>query len=85
MPENIDWMMLLWTGVVFLSGYLLGSRRRTELAEPLEFDLASISPEARAQIEQALQQGHKIDAIRTLRQDTGLGLKDAKSIIDMWR
>lgn len=85
MTEGLDWMFVIWTGAVFLSGYLLGSRRRIELEPPLEFDPGIISPPARAQIEQALQQGAKIEAIRILREDTGLGLKDAKTVIDRWR
>ncbi|XUU61315.1 hypothetical protein ACRAQ6_03310 [Erythrobacter sp. HA6-11] len=85
MLENVDWWMIMWTGAVFMSGYLIGSRKRAELQEPLDFDLASISPTARAQIEQSLQNGHIIEAIRTLRQDTGLGLKDAKTVIDSMR
>lgn len=85
MFEQIDWTMLVWTGAVFVSGYLLGSRRRAELQEPLDFDLATISPAARAQIEQALQSGQKIEAIRILREDTGLGLKDSKTVIDSMR
>ncbi|WP_394730184.1 hypothetical protein [Altererythrobacter sp. GH1-8] len=85
MFEQIDWWMVVWTGAVFLSGYLIGSRRKTELAAPLDFDLATISPSARAQIEHALQNGQKIEAIRILREDTGLGLKDSKTVIDMWR
>lgn len=85
MFEQIDWWMVIWTGAVFLSGYLVGSRKRAELQEPLDFDLATISPPARAQIEQALQNGRKIDAIRILREDTGLGLRDSKTVIDRWR
>lgn len=85
MFDGLDWSMIIWTGAVFLSGYLLGSRRRAELEPPLEFDVATISPSARADIEQALQSGSKIEAIRVLRKDTGLGLKDSKSVIDRWR
>lgn len=84
MAEAFDWTLVLWTAAVFLSGYLLGARKRGELAEPLAFDVSGISPDARARIERALQAGQKIDAIRTLRADTGLGLKDAKTVIDRW-
>ena len=31
---------------------------------------------------QAVDRGHKIDAIKRLREETGLGLKDAKHAID---
>ena len=84
MPETFDWTLIIWTALVFLSGYLIGSRRSRELEEPLQFDVSAISPAARARIEQSLQTGQKIDAIRTLRADSGLGLKDAKTVIDRW-
>ncbi|MEM8724717.1 MAG: hypothetical protein AAGE86_04255 [Pseudomonadota bacterium] len=84
MFEAFDWSMIIWTGAVFLSGYLLGTRQRSEIEPPLDFDISTISPEARARIEQSLQSGSKIEAIRTLREDTGLGLKDSKTIIDRW-
>jgi len=84
MPEQLDWYFIVWTGAVFLAGYLLGKRRPTAIEPPLEFDRASISPEARAQIENALQRGQKIEAIKVLREDTGLGLKDSKTVIDNW-
>ena len=84
MFESIDWSFVIWTVLIFLSGYLVGSRRRSEISKPLDFDRNTISPVARARIEDSLQAGQKIDAIRTLRADTGLGLKDAKSVIDNW-
>jgi hypothetical protein len=84
MFETIDWMALGWTAAVFLSGYLIGSRRRKDLEPPLDFDVSTISPTARAEIEAALQRGAKIEAIGILREDTGLGLKDSKAVIDRW-
>lgn len=84
MAEQIDWTLVIWTGLVFLSGYLVGSRKRRELEPPLQFDPASISTAARVQIAQALQDGAKIEAIRILREDTRMGLKDSKTVIDRW-
>ena len=84
MPEALDWNIVIWTGLVFLSGYLIGARGKGEIAEPLHFDVNTVSPEARMRIEQSLKHGKKIEAIRTLRADTGLGLKDAKTVIDRW-
>ena len=84
MPEQFDWSLVIWTAAVFLSGYLLGRRKRPAIEPPLEFDRASISPDARAQIENALQRDQKIEAIKLLREDTGLGLKDSKTVIDNW-
>jgi hypothetical protein len=84
MLETLDWSLLIWTALVFISGYFVGSRKRNVIQEPLNFDTSKITPIARARIEDSLQAGQKIDAIRTLRADTGLGLKDAKSVIDNW-
>ena len=84
MIDGIDWWALAWTAAVFIAGYLLGSRRRADIEPPFEFDVSTISPQARARIEEALQRKAKIEAIRILREDRGLGLKDAKSVIDRW-
>ena len=36
----------------------------------------------RAEVQQLVMQGKKIQAIKVLREQTGLGLKDAKDIVD---
>jgi hypothetical protein len=41
-----------------------------------------ISPQALAQIKQALQQHHLIEAIKIFRQATGVGLKEAKEAVE---
>lgn len=44
-------------------------------------NIPDILPDA-ASVADALQKGNKIEAIKRLRQQTGLGLKDAKDAID---
>lgn len=43
---------------------------------------ADLTPQQREQLAQAVSAGRKIEAIKELRDWTGLGLKDAKDIID---
>ena len=43
-----------------------------------------LDPETEAAINQALAQGHKINAIKILREATGLDLKTSKETIDRW-
>jgi ribosomal protein L7/L12 len=57
-----------------IDGYLQGSSRLLPSQAP-----AASLPAAAAS---ALQQGNKIEAIRLLREQTGLGLKEAKNAID---
>lgn len=82
--EQIDWTFVIWTLAVFVAGYLLGARIHGSSNPSLVFDQSTISPVARQRIEDALGRDAKIEAIRILRADTGLGLKDAKTVIDRW-
>jgi len=84
MLEWLESPVLIGAFIVFALGYWLGSLARGSSKQATDFDMSKISPAARADIESSLQKGAKIDAIRTLRTDTGLGLKDAKSVIDRW-
>ncbi|MDJ0643113.1 MAG: ribosomal protein L7/L12 [Erythrobacter sp.] len=84
MLQHLDWTMVAWTAAVFVSGYFLGSRRARTSDHASNFDATTISPVARSRIDQALAKDAKIEAIRILRADTGLGLKDAKQVIDRW-
>ena len=85
MFDGFDWSFAVWGGTIFLLGYWLGVSRSKRIEPPFEFDRSRISPEAQAQIENALQRGKAIEAIRILREDTGLGLKDSKAVIDHWK
>ena len=84
MMGEIDWSFVIWTAAVFLSGFLLGRRKRADLAPPPDFEIGSLSPAVRVQIEDALKRNAKIEPIRLLREDSGLGLKDSKYVIDHW-
>ena len=84
MLEHINWALVAWTAAVFISGYFLGSRRTRATEHALNFDDSTVSPVARSRIDQAVARGGPIEAIRILRADTGLGLKDAKQVIDRW-
>lgn len=44
--------------------------------------LAAIEPEARIQIEAALARGEKIEAIKLVREATGMGLGEAKDLVE---
>lgn len=43
-----------------------------------------MAPELPAAAIDALTQGHKIEAIKILRQERGLGLKEAKDVVDTY-
>jgi ribosomal protein L7/L12 len=43
-----------------------------------------LTPSEKQEIETALHQGRKIEAIKLYRQYSGLGLKESKDIIDHW-
>lgn len=51
-------------------------------APSLDLGGLSISASAEADIRAALQRGSKIEAIKLLREATGLGLKESKDVID---
>ncbi len=82
---NIDWTWALawavWTLIVFRMGFGIGKlvRDRGDIV-PLAPTL--ISAAARAEVDSALRNGRKIEAIRILRRHTGAGLAEAKATID---
>jgi ribosomal protein L7/L12 len=51
-------------------------------AAPAETTRSSISSDAMAQIQRLVAQGKKIQAIKLVREHTGLGLKEAKDLVD---
>ncbi|WP_298470491.1 ribosomal protein L7/L12 [uncultured Erythrobacter sp.] len=83
--DDINWTFAIWTLAVFVAGYLFAARIYRAPSTPLDFDRSTISSSAAQQIEQALGRNAKIEAIKILRADTGLGLKDAKTVIDTWQ
>lgn len=83
--------------VVFVLGFLFGRRRegrdlsappatpdpvRRRPASAKAFEMTRLDPSARAAIEQALESGQKIEAIKILRDSTSLGLKEAKEAVE---
>ncbi|WP_460800959.1 hypothetical protein [Microbacterium sp. GXF6406] len=54
-------------------------------AAPMTLPSTVPSPEASAEIDRLLDAGRHIEAIKVLRENTGLGLKQAKDRIDAWR
>lgn len=58
-------------------------RMRESLAAQDTF--SSIDPSKQAEIDRLLSDGKLIDAIRLIRQETGVGLKEAKTIADTRR
>ncbi len=83
--DEVNWTFAIWTLAVFVAGYLFAARIYRAPSTPLDFDRSTISTSARRQIEQAVGRNAKIEAIKILRADTGLGLKDAKAVIDTWQ
>lgn len=49
---------------------------------PLPQGPATLSPEARARIHDALRGGNKIHAIKMMREETGMGLAEAKTAVE---
>ena len=62
-----------------------GKRRRSAPPEPEPKREWSLSPEAEKEIEQLLREGKLIAAIKIIRQELGIGLMDAKDMIDHLR
>ncbi len=75
--------------IAFRIGCVVGRNRRDkrDLSQPpatagLRASPASLPRETRTAIEAALADGRKIDAIRMLREATGMGLKDSKEAVE---
>lgn len=50
--------------------------------DPFTIANANLTPDIPADVIQAMQRGKKIEAIRLLREHTGLGLKEAKDVVE---
>jgi len=85
----IVWLVLL---VLLVTVWSRGAIRRHERealdqpprqgARPPAFDMASLPPDAQAELRQALREGRLIDAIKLVREATGVDLATAKDIVD---
>lgn len=92
--EEIGWqwavLFALWTYLAYRIGVAVGQQRKArDLSEPpvtqdaLPAMFPSLLPgETRDAIEDAMRRGKKIEAIRILREASGMGLKEAKDMIE---
>ncbi len=86
--QHTHTVIAVWSLFLFWAGYRIGHMRgqnaEGDRMKPprLPLDPPAISDEARANIEDALSRGNKIEAIRILREDTGLGLKESKEHVE---
>ena len=55
---------------------------RAHLGTAPLLDSQNIPPDVQAEILDSLHSGHKIEAIKRLREQTGLGLKECKDLVD---
>ncbi|MBW8755193.1 MAG: ribosomal protein L7/L12 [Sphingomonadales bacterium] len=85
--------LLGWSAFVFWLGRMSGGASRDlsgppkalatpRRAPPVGGDPAGLSPEQLAAIRAALTRGNKIEAIKLMRQATGLGLAEAKHAVE---
>ena len=81
--------LVVWTYIVFRIGRTVGRaslKERNLMAPPpppQELNLPeSLAEHDRREIERAFNQGRKIEAVRLLREATGLGLKEARQVLD---
>lgn len=56
--------------------------RRMRIEQAAEQAFSSLTPMAQADVDQLLTNGKLIEAIKRIREETGLGLKDAKDTAD---
>lgn len=89
---NFEWasFALGFVGAGILMMFLGWRRRRrakTDLTAPPQFPVQPIDlpPDMRAMILQMKAQGRIIDAIKLVRKRTGIGLADAKDLVDKLR
>ncbi|MCB2079256.1 MAG: ribosomal protein L7/L12 [Novosphingobium sp.] len=88
--ENWEISLAIWTAIVLRIGFAWGARyRRGDDRMRLDRPPPSVSapprnvpPGETGDVEAALLAGRKIDAIRILRDSTGLGLKEAKEEVE---
>jgi len=91
-----SWVTILvpLTLVVFVAGFVIGRRKRdardlsgppTMPRPPRRAPGSPLDPATRAEIEAMLAARRKIDAIKLLREATGMGLKEAKEAVEEGR
>jgi hypothetical protein len=90
-------VLVAWSLFVLLVGYLWGSRKAKQPADdrarldrpppspplPLKpLGPSDLSPKVRTEIEEALRYGRKIEAIKIMREQTGMSLAEAKEAVE---
>lgn len=80
------WVFAAVFGAGWLLGYWMGLSRKAE-ETPLGARPPAPPPEVAISepVQALIRQGNLIAAIKQLREETGLGLKEAKDAIEAWR
>ena len=92
--ENLEpYQIWLWIGAIACGAFLFGratanggleerERRQRIEEQDIETALAQLSPEKLEDIDRLIKARKKLDAIRTMREATGLGLKLSKLAVE---
>jgi ribosomal protein L7/L12 len=78
----MNWIIIFFAGVIVIS--VIVGRKQKAARKHFENLCAGGDGEAAisSRVRQLAGDGRKVEAIRQLRSDTGLGLKDAKEILE---
>ncbi|MCT2398379.1 ribosomal protein L7/L12 [Novosphingobium mangrovi (ex Huang et al. 2023)] len=89
---TLSWPLIALVALaIFVLGWLSGRTSRTERdlsgppatsQPPTRQPRPDPGPSVRAEIEAAIAEGRKIEAIKLLREATGMGLKEAKEAVE---
>lgn len=91
---NFDFSTEAWIviAIVAVAAFILGrnsasggedkAEREMRARQDAENAWTQLSPDVQAQVEAHIQAGKTIEAIRLVREATGMGLKQAKQIVD---
>lgn len=87
MDTNSYLIALVAALVVFMAASLRAENNRLErkldaILVHLGVEFPDMSPELRQEIQQLVNQGKKIEAIKLYREQTGAGLKEAKDAVE---
>jgi len=95
LSEHWEAAIVVWSLFLVLAGFVYGYRKakahtlagRENLdgPPPMPLDPPRLAGDTRARIEDAMRRGRKIEAIKILREQTGLGLKEAKEHVERMR
>lgn len=90
--EHFTTLAVVWSLVLVLAGFIygytkakrniVGGRENLDGPPPLPLDPPKLSDEAKARIEDALRKNRRIEAVKIMREETGVNLTTAKAHID---